>query len=117
MEVPDDNLRIQFDDGMDLTIYGMVDSLNYYEPLDAHWLRYCDPETSVMVPKPIKEAHARFILEMTNIPYAPRDTIYPQERKAVVDKLGEWLVDSMLDFEPEEIWQPDEGELDEEVEE
>jgi hypothetical protein len=109
MIVPDKTYRIELNEQVTLDLNGMYDTVHYFEPLDATWLRYQKPDDNTLQMVVINESLSKWILENTDIPYVYRESVFPREHEMLVKTLGKWLVNSALDFEPEE-W-------DEEVEE
>jgi len=112
MIVPDQPYKVTVSEGVELFIDGRYDSLHYYEPLDAHWLRYQDPKNNRLCMVMANETLVDWILEDTDIPYVIRETVYESEHDLLVGILGGLLVNSELDFD----YEIPEGEIDEEVE-
>ena len=78
-------------------ISGIYDTLMYYPPLDVYWIRYYDGETKDLNMMVIKEEVARRILEVTDVPYLPRETVFEKEHNALLEILGQWVTEKVFE--------------------
>lgn len=83
----------------ELFISGIFDSLHYWQPLDAYWIRYFDGEDNSMKMIILKEELARMIIEQTDVPFVERNVIFEREHKALVDTLGKWATDELFQID------------------
>lgn len=100
--LPDVNHRIQLTGGEDLLMNGAFDSIMYYEPLDAWWVRYWDSDDKDMKMVVIKPENAQVLLDETDLPYTHRETIFESEHKLLTVVLGKWVTESMFDLDIDE---------------
>ena len=88
--------------GVELYLSEAQDVIHHYAPLDAYWLNYIDPnEDNDQRMFVLKEVGARWVLDNTPVPCVERKTIMQSEYEALVDVLSQWVLGSLLDFEPE----------------
>lgn len=102
--LPNVTHQINMESGETLYVNGCFDSIHYFEPLNVHWLRYFDeqdPENPFKMVV-LTDAGADVIIEKTNIPYVPRETVFSREHKNLVQVLGGWITESMFEIDIDE---------------
>lgn len=74
------------------------DSLHYFEPLDASWIRYMNEHGQQQMVV-INERGANMIIEHTDLPCVWRETITQREHDSLVVALGQMVTDEMFDLD------------------
>ena len=102
---PNRTYRVPMPDG-DILLNASFDTLMYYEPLNAWWVRYIDAEAERVEDAQkmvvLTEENGRRLLDMTDLPYVTRESITELEHGLLVGVLGKWIAESMFDLNIDE---------------